>query len=376
MNTNIGAKQQDQVNKIKTRIVSYLSSKYPASYVATSGFTDSELGTVITRVLETSGTDGQKRKMNINNLISILERKLRERMYSENRLGRVVNTNQYTMDPLAEISRDTYVNQNFNPERKPGHAGPEVKPIDESSNKASASATSSSESRVTSGAEDVNAYKKAFEDENVKDMTLFVPEERSFNYNIVIDSRDRDFTKYPNANYFVIDFSPPSYNGSSSAGNINTGYISRAFGNIVSCDLLEFSLLDTSDRVDSSDSKAKKSKIPYIILELAELGGNYQGTNDNLNRAFAMLTTFESIEGYKHYNVNSDNSYHTITKVFNPRINLNKLTIQLKLPDGSPYKFGSVDETDDDRPSLVKLSFRITCLQKNLATTFYSKAVY
>jgi hypothetical protein len=376
MNTS-NIKQLDQVNKLKTRIVSYLSSKYPASYVATSGFTDTELGTVITRVLETSGTDGQKRKMNINNLISILERKLRERMYSENRLGRVVNTNQYTMDPLAEISRDTYVNQNFNPVRKAEqHAGPEVKPIDESSDKAAASATSTSDSRVTSGAEDINAYKKAFEDENVKDMTLFVPEERSFNYNIVIDSRDRDFTKYPNANYFVIDFSPPSYNGTSAAGNINTGYISRAFGNIISCDLLEFSLLDTTDRVDSSDSKVKKAKIPYIILELAELGGNYQGTNDNLNRAFAMLTTFESIEGYKHYNVNSDNSYHTITKVFNPRINLNKLTIQLKLPDGTPYRFGAVDESGDERPSLVKLSFRITCLQKNLATTFYSKAVY
>jgi hypothetical protein len=134
--------------------------------------------------------------------------------------------------------------------------------------------------------------------------------------------------------------------------------------------------LDTSDRTDSSDSKAKHAKIPYITLELTELGGNYQGTNDNLNRAFAMLTTYESIEGYKHYHVNSDNSYHTITKVFNPRINLNKLTIQLKLPDGTPYLFGAVDETGDDRPSLVKLSFRITCLQKNLATTFYAKAVY
>lgn len=374
MNTNSGTKQQDQVNKIKTRIVSYLSSKYPASYVATSGFTDSELGTVITHVLETSGTDGQKRKMNINNLISILERKLRERMYSENRLGRVVNTNQYTMDPLAEISRDTYVNQNFNPVRKAEqHAGPEVNPVDSATDKA---ASYTDKSSVTSGSSDVNSYKKAFEDENIKDMSLFVPEERSFNYNIVIDSRDRDFTKYPNANYFVIDFSPPSYSGTNAAGNINTGYISRAFGNIISCDLLEFSLLDTSDRVDSSDSKAKKAKIPYITLELAELGGNYQGTNDNLNRAFAMLTTFESIEGYKHYNVNSDNSYHTITKVFNPRINLNKLTIQLKLPDGTPYMFGSVNESGDERPSLVKLSFRITCLQKNLATTFYSKAVY
>lgn len=363
--------RQEQVSKIKTRIVSYLSSKYPASYVATSGFTDSELSTVITRVLDTSGQDNQKRKMNINNLISILERKLRERMYSENRLGRVVNTNQYTMDPLAEISRDTYVNQNFNPVRNAGqHTGPD--PIEESADKAETTA----ETRVTSGAGEVNSYKKAFEDENVKDMSLFVAEERPFNYNIVIDSRDRDLAKYPNANYFVIDFSPPSYNGSGAAGNINTGYISRAFGNIVSCDLLEFSLLDTSDRNDSSDSKAKHSKIPYITLELTELGGNYQGTNDNLNRAFAMLTTFESIEGYKHYHVNSDNSYHTITKIFNPRINLNKLTIQLKLPDGTPYLFGDVDETGDDRPSLVKLSFRITCLQKNLATTFYAKAVY
>ena len=247
--------KQDQVNKIKTRIVSYLSSKYPASYVATSGFTDNELSTVISRVLDTSGTDSQKRKMNINNLISILERKLRERMYSENRIGRVVNTNQYTLDPLAEISRDTYKNQNFNPVRNAGqHAGPD--PVDDSADKSEPTA----DTRVTSGSGEVNSYKKAFEEENVKDMSLFVAEERPFNYNIVIDSRDRDIVKFPNANYFVIDFSPPSYSGS--AGSINTGYVNKSFGNIISCDRLEFSLLDTSDRTDSSDSKDKKSKIP------------------------------------------------------------------------------------------------------------------
>lgn len=365
MNTS-QAQQQHQINKIKTRIVSYLSSKYPASYVATSGFTDSELNTVISRVLETSGSDTEKRKMNINNLLSILERKLRERMYSENRLGRVVNTNKYTMDPLAEISRDTYVNQNFNPIReKPTREVAAIDPTPKDIGKPN----------LEKEKDEVNSYRKAFEEENIKDMTMFTPEERPFNYNIVIDSRDRDRNKFPDANHFVIDFSPPSYN-SSDSGNINTGYISRAFGNIISCDLLEFSLLDTSDRSDSSDSIAVGNKIPYILLELTELGGNYQGTNDNLNKAFSMLTTYDTVQGYKHFHVNSDNSYHTITKVFNPRINLNKLTVRLWLPDGTPYQFGTVDESGDDRPSLVKLSFRITCLQKNLATSFYAKAVY
>ncbi len=353
----------DQVKNIKNKLTAYLTAKFPETYAATSGYSDTELTEIVNRVIVTSGNNQQQLRTNINNLLSILERKMRERMYSENRINRTVNTNQYSMDPLAEIPRDKYVNDNFNP----------IKPLSSSDTGKESGKQASSGDRLDP-AENKDYSKAKFEEDTEKQLDMFVPEERPFNYNIIIDSKDRDLTKYPSASHFVIDFSPPSYSGPS--GSINSGYVNRAFGNIISCDLLEFSLFDTSDRSDSSDSIAGGVKIPYLILELVELGSNYQGTNDVISKAFAVLTTYETQLGYKHYAVNSDNSYHTITKIYNPRINLNKLTVNVKLPDGTPYNFGAVEESDDSRPSLVKLSFRITCLQKNLATTFYAKAVY
>jgi hypothetical protein len=133
-------------------------------------------------------------------------------------------------------------------------------------------------------------------------------------------------------------------------------------------------MLHTADQSDSSDSAALNPRIPYILLDMQELGSNYQGTNNELNKCFAMLTSYDVIDNYKHFHINADNSNHTIKKVYNPRVNLNKLTIQIKLPDGKPWNFGSVNE--DQIPTLFKISLRIICLQKNLATNYYSKAVY
>ena len=198
-------------------------------------------------------------------------------------------------------------------------------------------------------------------------------EERPFVYNIVIDSKDRDRVKYPNPASFVIDFSPPESQGGS-AGDINKGYISTAFGNIISCELLDITLLDTSVECDSSDSAGAGNVYPYIILDLPELGTNYYGTNDELSRAFTTLTTYETVNGYKHYNINAINSNQTVTKVYNPRINLNRLTIRLKLPDGTLYSFGAGNNAST--ATVVKVSFRITTLQKNLATSFINKALY
>ena len=236
--------------------------------------------------------------------------------------------------------------------------------------------------------EDINSYKKLFDidkesilnasgiDKNnilrseFKD--LLSPEERPFIYNIVIDSKDRDFAKYASASSFVIDFSPPESQGG--IGNINTGYISTAFGNIISCELLDIILLDTSAECDASDSAGSGTAPPYIILEIPELGTNYYGTNDNLSRCFATLTSYHLQDGYKHYNINGENSNHTIMKVYNPRINLNRMTIRLKMPDGSLYSFGADGNTSTK--TVFKMSFRITTLQKNLSTGFINKALY
>lgn len=353
--------------KITQKIWNYFKAKYPTTYEAI-GLSEKDIGLLVDKIFNTNSNDNAttNHKERINNLISLLERKVSERVYSENRQKATVSTNQYTMDPAIDISFKTYADVPF--DTKPALNASYINSNDNPNN--------------------INAYKKLFEldkesilnasgiDKNnilrseFKD--LLTPEERPFIYNIVIDSKDRDFAKYASASNFVIDFSPPESQGG--VGNINTGYINTAFGNIISCELLDIILLDTSAECDASDSTGSGTAPPYIILEIPELGTNYYGTNDNLSRCFATLTSYHLQDGYKHYNINGENSNHTIMKVYNPRINLNRMTIRLKMPDGTLYSFGADGNTSTK--TVFKLSFRITTLQKNLSTSFINKALY
>lgn len=358
--------------KVTQKIWNYFKNKYPTTYEAI-GLSETDIGVLVKKIFTTNPTDKttptDDKKERINNLITLLERKVSERVYSENRQKVTVSTNQYTMDPVIDIAFKTYADVPFDTK-------PTLNPV------------TINKPTNANDTDNINTYKKLFEldkesilnasgiDKNnilrseFKD--LLTPEERPFIYNIVIDSKDRDFAKYASASNFVIDFSPPESQGG--VGNINTGYISTAFGNIISCELLDIILLDTSAECDSSDSTGLGTAPPYIILEIPELGTNYYGTNDNLSRCFATLTSYHLQDGYKHYNINGENSNHTIMKVYNPRINLNRMSIRLKMPDGTLYSFGTDGNTSTK--TVFKLSFRITTLQKNLSTSFINKALY
>ena len=360
---------------IKSKLKTTLEQKYPTTFPI-SGITDKELEIVSNKIVQQSGGGNrEKLEQGINNFMTIMERRLKTMMYSENRLDKVVNTNKFN-DPLAEISHTTFASQNFNP------TGPAISPtINNLPSLSSNAQTYPQQQTNTQPIPDpttASDYKKAYEETTLlssadKPPEFFTPETRDFIYNIVIDSKDRDQTKFPNPSHFVIDFSPANFNPASPE-SANTGFISRAFGNIISCEVLDVVMLHTADQSDSSDSAALNPRIPYILLDMPELGTNYQGTNDELNKCFAMLTSYEVADNYKHFHINADNSSHTIKKVYNPRINLNRLTIQIKLPNGQLWDFGSVDESQIG--TLFKISLRLVCSQKNLATNYYSKAVY
>lgn len=102
---------------------------------------------------------------------------------------------------------------------------------------------------------------------------------------------------------------------------------------------------------------------------------NYFGTNNNLSRSFAILTEYSLIGKYRYYRIIGDTAENTVMRVYNPRINLNKITTNLLLPNGTPFNFGSAF-TNDTSNSCITFSFRMTTIQKNLATQFINKATY
>lgn len=391
----------DKVNNIKNKINIYFTNKYPTTYPIL-GLSDNNLEQLVNKVILSSEKNNKLQpndkknllKQNINNLISLIERKIKLKIYSENRIKNTINTNQFTLDPNVDVSyNQSYIN-NFNPKDIVGQTNLEKSQYENNNSnnikniKYNNLDANDIEQLVKSFALDkntdklninlTNSHLKEINEllnkddnilkERIDDINLLYEEEREFNYNIVIDSKDRDYNKYSSPNNFVIDFSPPS----GTSDEINTGYINRAFGNIISCELLSLLILDTSEEEDSSDTG--NTKIPYLLLDIEELGYNYEGTNDNLSKSFAILTDYNLISGYKHYFINSIHNTQTIKKVYNPRININKMTIKLKNADGSLYNFGS--SNDDNTNTVIKLLFRITTLQKNLSTKFINKATY
>ena len=70
-----------------------------------------------------------------------------------------------------------------------------------------------------------------------------------------------------------------------------------------------------------------------------------------------------------------DHADSSVIKIYNPRINLNKITTKLLLPDGSLFNFGSAF-TNDTSNTVISVSFRISTIQRNLATQYLDKATH
>jgi len=157
---------------------------------------------------------------------------------------------------------------------------------------------------------------------------------------VSIDSRDRDLTKWPNPNEYKIDFAPETLRGD----NIK-GYISRSFDNVVSVQLISAIFPKNIDKGNNIED------YPYIILEVDELGSNYETTNDNSTNAFAQLTFDLDTGKYKKLIARNDYEYN---KKFHPRISLNKFTIRIKTPTGEPYNFGEKYEESIESTSIVQ----------------------
>ena len=188
----------------------------------------------------------------------------------------------------------------------------------------------------------------------------FMNEEKvEFEYNIIIDSKDRDYDLFPSTSNFEISLGSINYGGE------KKGLILRNFEEVISIELTECFMKSTSSVDDASDNP---SVPPYLILNIEELGSRYEGTNDVLNKAFARLYDFEELEMGNNIKFR-EYQCENIVKIFSPRKNITKLSIKILLPDGSPYSFGD----DTVTTTLLSLGFKIKVLQKKLVSNYIDK---
>ncbi len=143
---------------------------------------------------------------------------------------------------------------------------------------------------------------------------------------IIIDSRNRDRTLFPDTNRFVVKFD-----------NNQDGNIPQNYRNIESIHLIQAILPQTVLNGTTG--------VPYITLEIDEIRDTVQGTNTTLRNAFAFLSP-QDVYGNNYL---SCKFYRPAVRTFNaPLGSLNKFTIELRHPDGSLYNFG--DDNPDGSP--------------------------
>jgi hypothetical protein len=163
-------------------------------------------------------------------------------------------------------------------------------------------------------------------------------------YFISIDSKDRNTIQWPNPNEYCIDFGGIHNNRTqlTQDGYINSVYINIESIELVSVVVPKFS--DTGDHVNN---------YPYLLLEIDEFGGIYDGSNEHVSNAFAKLRFQTDLGYFKEY---TRNGAERFIKKFHPRISLNRLTIRFRKPDGTLYDFGNEITTSNTNTSTADSS--------------------
>ena len=189
-----------------------------------------------------------------------------------------------------------------------------------------------------------------------------------FEHYVLIDSKDRNINVDTNPSEYTIKFGI--------SDREVKGSIVRNFEEVISIELIDVMIKHTQGSA-YTNSTDKVSIPPYLILEIEEIGGNMEGTNNNINKGFGRLTYFEIVGSdnndktlntlYRHYIIPRGN----IIKYFKPRKNITRLTIRIRNFTGELYNFG--DAVDDETNSCNSFTFCIKTLQKNFITNFIDK---
>jgi hypothetical protein len=352
--------QSDRVNKLLTekisdKIYNHFKQKYPNTIEA-SGFSKNTIETIVSQAMKKQTLDEKA----ISKIIDLIDHKFKTTIHSNNRQDTQYDTTAFSMDTESKISIDKYLENYTN---KVAILLDSDKTVEAELPKNMAPATDMVK------LEKPEPFSEDFPiRDREKQTDMMQPELREYDFYVVINSNDRDTNVFSTPNNFIIDFAPAP---SGQANNPRKGYIERNFNNIKSCELMNVIIRDTSDQTDSSDASGKS--FPYLLLQFDELQRNYYGTNDYLSKAFAILTDYSTVGKYKYYRMVGDSSENTVSRIYNPRINLNKITTRLLLPDGTPFNFGAVNDNDTSN-ACISFGLRVITIQKNLATQFINNA--
>jgi len=220
------------------------------------------------------------------------------------------NTNEWTNENISQFVKDLKKSYNFVNEKKINK-----KPNDIILN---------------------NSIPMNSNNEKPNDMILnhSIPMNSNNNDILLISSKNRNFNKWPSANKYSISF----LKDDNIMYNLNVSHIKK----IKSIELIEAILPININKF-----------YPYIYIVINEFNSNYITNNNNLSKAYTILTAPEITKNniYKFTKNNISYCY----KEFNPYIDLGKITITVYNSNNELYEF----------PDTIKehlLLFKIKCV--------------
>ena len=220
-----------------------------------------------------------------------------------------------------------------------------------------------------------NNNEKSLENNNEKDYDFLEKKEsvpiESISYkvhNVFVDSYDRNKNKWENINPFQFSMGPSSID---LQNNSDENTIGRVFSNVESVSITRIVL----PTLDSSGNNISEL-YPYILLNISELGNKTNGTNKHLNNSYGQLMSPILIGDFLHYFFD-DSETGYMTEIFNPRIEISKLTFNFLDPNGVIIEFPSDDDTTENGNIFCRIGIElhVKTLHKSWSTNFINRPV-
>lgn len=310
---------EEQLNRFSDIIIKHFSQRYPNSFEQTGLSKQSILNILEKKRSLLANKDG------LVQIINIIDNVIRMKINGPNNIIKEANTNKISMDTSATIDFDKYATNNLD-------LSSNFK-LDPTSND---NATDANVKRSNvSTVDDIKSggVLQTYQEENILDdrmNSVYLPPNSAEVY-LYIDSKDRDFEKFKNANGYEIDLTE------------------KAFSRVKYIELEDVILIDSSQTDMSSDNLDMP---PYLLLEIEELSKRkaVAGSNKFIESSFAVLKNYKERSGYKYYKLN-------VGKKFNSTIGLERMTINFRLPSGELFNFGEAN--NDLRRTVNLLTFKL-----------------
>lgn len=162
---------------------------------------------------------------------------------------------------------------------------------------------------------------------------------KSLEYYVSIDSRDRDRAQWPNASQFEVRFEPHS--------SFSGATIHRAFKNVESIEVVEVIYPNVNNVLDQM----------YLLLTIPEIDGNIECSDGSLNRPLAKLVPSYTIGNYVVCKYPEDDS-RPRKEFHSPGGRIDRLTIELRSYDNAIFNFGT--DTSSPNPPNPVLQVSVT----------------